>query len=193
MTWALVVPSPSCLILGYSHRGYGNRVIYDSGLPSNATVNTVINGGRWDWPYRSWELIEINSLCANINIRAGPDKIHWIETSKTYSCKSAWDKFRTHSPHVPWHGIVWFSNNIPKHGFCLWTTGHRAHKTLDRLKRYGVVRSSRCVFAVDSKRAMITFSSLVNSLIPYGQKFCCCAMFPGPPSHGNVSRTILPW
>ena len=45
---------------------YGERIIYDSAIHSNAHVSTVIHNGEWNWPIaNSADLMTIKNSCAN--------------------------------------------------------------------------------------------------------------------------------
>ncbi|GAV69427.1 hypothetical protein CFOL_v3_12928 [Cephalotus follicularis] len=46
----------------------GGRVIYDSGLPRDATLSVVISDSAWNWPAHVRQLREISSACADIPI-----------------------------------------------------------------------------------------------------------------------------
>ncbi|GAV66711.1 zf-RVT domain-containing protein, partial [Cephalotus follicularis] len=64
----------------------------------------------------------------------------------TFSCKEAWQGMRQILPKVAWADIVWFLDCIPKHSFCLWLTFHNAHRTMDKLRSYGLVADNQCLF-----------------------------------------------
>ncbi|GAV92560.1 zf-RVT domain-containing protein [Cephalotus follicularis] len=123
----------------------GERAIYDSGLPLNATLSEVLLDTNWDWPPHVWQLREIDSACTNIPIKQR-DSIGWRREGGSFSHKSAWDSLRPAAPMVPWAKVVWFSGAIPKHSFCLWLTFRKAHLTLDKLQAFGVVQQSLCPF-----------------------------------------------
>ncbi|GAV92424.1 zf-RVT domain-containing protein, partial [Cephalotus follicularis] len=123
----------------------GDRAIYDSGLPRNATLAEVLLGTNWNWPPHVWQLRDIDSACSNIPIKQR-DIIGWRREGGSFSHKSAWESLRSSAARVPWFKVVWFSGGIPKHSFCLWLTFCKAHLTLDKLHALGVVQQSRCPF-----------------------------------------------
>ncbi|GAV92872.1 zf-RVT domain-containing protein, partial [Cephalotus follicularis] len=125
---------------------FGERVIYDSGLPRNALISSVIREGRWEWPTTSSDLLELNNITAAIPFRSGRDKVHWMKRGGTFSLQQAWMSLIPHSPVIPWANVVWFPKRIPKHSFCLWLTYCNGHKTLDKLHRIGVTQSDTCSF-----------------------------------------------
>ncbi|GAV65957.1 zf-RVT domain-containing protein, partial [Cephalotus follicularis] len=125
---------------------YGYRVRFDSGLPWNATVTDVISNGAWDWPTNTWELQEISGLAQSIQLGQGSDIIHWVSKGQKYSYKATWEAIRCRFLKVSWANMVWFSNCIPKHSFCLWLSCHYVYWTRDKLQRFRVVVSNRCIF-----------------------------------------------
>ncbi|GAV86713.1 LOW QUALITY PROTEIN: zf-RVT domain-containing protein, partial [Cephalotus follicularis] len=124
---------------------YGYRVRFDSGLPWNATVATVISNGAWNWPMNTCELQEISSFVQSNQLGQGSDSIH-VSKRQSYSCKSAWEAIHCSHLKVNWANLVWFPNCIPKHSFCMWLSCHYAHRIMDKLQRFGVVGSNRCIF-----------------------------------------------
>ncbi|GAV72015.1 zf-RVT domain-containing protein, partial [Cephalotus follicularis] len=74
------------------------------------------------------------------------DVIDWQVKGWSFSFKSAWEAIRAQHPEAPWAKIVWFPGAIPRHSFCMWLTFHKAHTTLDKLQRLGIVQSSQCPF-----------------------------------------------
>ncbi|GAV75295.1 hypothetical protein CFOL_v3_18774 [Cephalotus follicularis] len=59
---------------------FGERVIYELGIPRNALISNFISEGRWDWPTFSGDLIELSNITAAIPLPAGGDKVHWISS-----------------------------------------------------------------------------------------------------------------
>ncbi|GAV66492.1 LOW QUALITY PROTEIN: zf-RVT domain-containing protein, partial [Cephalotus follicularis] len=123
---------------------YGSRVVYDARIPLNAKLSAVITNGQWDWPTSTWELQVMSRVTRSIPIEGG-DGIHWMAKGQGFSCKEAWG-IRHTFPKAIWADIVWFPDCIPKHSFCLWLTFHNAHRTTDKLWKFGVVASNPCVF-----------------------------------------------
>ncbi|GAV66715.1 zf-RVT domain-containing protein [Cephalotus follicularis] len=123
----------------------GHRVIYESGLPRNATIAMVISDSTWSWPANVRQLREISLACEGIPI-APCDSLDWKVKGRPFSFKAAWEAIRVHHPTAPWAKTVWFPGAIPRHSFCLWLTFHKAHSTLDNLLRLGIVQTSQCPF-----------------------------------------------
>ncbi|GAV85966.1 LOW QUALITY PROTEIN: zf-RVT domain-containing protein, partial [Cephalotus follicularis] len=124
---------------------YGAWVPFDADIPVHAKVSTVIVNKQWAWPLNSWELREIDTLIRQKSIEQGLDIIHWLSKGKTFSYKATWQVVHIH-PKVAWADIVWFSDCIPKHSFCLWLTFHNAYRTTDKLRTYGVVAANHYMF-----------------------------------------------
>ncbi|GAV82473.1 zf-RVT domain-containing protein [Cephalotus follicularis] len=133
---------------------YGSRVVYDARIPFNAKLSAVIRNGQWDWPTDTWELQVISSITQSVPIEAGGDGIHWITKGKGFSCKIAWQSIILSMPKAIWADIVWFPNCIPKHSFCLWLTFHNAHRTTDKLQKFGVVASNPRVFGCGGSKSI---------------------------------------
>ncbi|GAV93010.1 LOW QUALITY PROTEIN: zf-RVT domain-containing protein, partial [Cephalotus follicularis] len=117
------------------HALYGHRVIYDSGLGSQAKVKDVI-----------CDLIDIQQRVQVVQITTDHDRIYWGTKGQTFSTASAWQLTRSPSSDVTWHAIVWHPMRIPKHAFSLWLAFRGAHKTKDKLLAAGVIHTDSCVF-----------------------------------------------
>ncbi|GAV62977.1 zf-RVT domain-containing protein, partial [Cephalotus follicularis] len=128
------------------HALYGHRVIYDTGLGTQAQVKEMLREGEWCWPHVSSDLLEIQLRVADIIVSTNPDLIFWGRVSDTFSTNKAWQAIRARSNEVEWHGVVWHSKRIPKHAFSLWLAIRGAHRTRDRLMTWGVAQSAQCVF-----------------------------------------------
>ena len=115
----------------------GERVIYDAGLPRNATVSTIIHEGSWRWPLaNSTELLILKEETTNLSFLPtdGSDTIKWLlSSSGRFSTSSAWDQVRESKPQVFWKHIVWYPGNLPKASFILWLAVRRKLGTQDRL------------------------------------------------------------
>ncbi|GAV76441.1 zf-RVT domain-containing protein [Cephalotus follicularis] len=131
----------------------GNRVIYNSGLPRDTTLSEVIQDSRWDWPAHVSQLRDIAAACSDSQI-GQRDAIGWRRVGGAFSFKLAWESTRLAGPLVPWGKIVWFSGAIPRHAFCLWLTFHKAHFTLDKLHRLGIVQSNLCPFGCGQQESV---------------------------------------
>ncbi|GAV69843.1 zf-RVT domain-containing protein, partial [Cephalotus follicularis] len=133
---------------------YGICVVNDTEIPIKAKVSAVIANRQWVWPRNSWNLWEIATLTRRINIEQGPDVIHWVSKGMTFSCNEAWQEVRHTLPELAWADIVWLPDCIPKHSFSLWLTFHNAHRTMDKLRTYGVVAANLCSDAVGWNRQL---------------------------------------
>ncbi|GAV91183.1 zf-RVT domain-containing protein [Cephalotus follicularis] len=92
------------------------------------------------------EIRKISGLVQSIQLGQGSNIIHWVSKGQSYSCKAAWNAIRCCHPKVSWANMVWYPNCIPKHSFYLWLSCLYAHRTMDKLQRFGVVGNNRCIF-----------------------------------------------
>ena len=117
---------------------YGDRIIYDSGLPRNATVSSIIQNGNWVWPVaNSPDLLILKSSIPEAMLPRSDqcDSICWTATLfGNFSTSSAWNKIRAHCAKVSWHKLVWFPGLIPKAAFILWLAIRQRLGTQDRLR-----------------------------------------------------------
>ncbi|GAV90323.1 zf-RVT domain-containing protein [Cephalotus follicularis] len=125
---------------------YGDSVIHDSGLQRNARLSSVIKEGEWDWPVTFPYLIDISNLTSGLSLSNSSDRIHWMKKGGTFTIREACNVINMQGSEVEWWKIAWFPRSIPKHSFCVWLTFWEAHRTLDKLVRWGVVSSSNCCF-----------------------------------------------
>ncbi|GAV89723.1 hypothetical protein CFOL_v3_33137 [Cephalotus follicularis] len=56
---------------------FGQRAIYDSGIPTDATVSAVTRDLQWCWPVLSSYLMELRSLSQSVHLQQGKDNIYW--------------------------------------------------------------------------------------------------------------------
>uniref|UniRef100_A0A5B7BDA2 Reverse transcriptase zinc-binding domain-containing protein n=1 Tax=Davidia involucrata TaxID=16924 RepID=A0A5B7BDA2_DAVIN len=123
----------------------GERVIYDSGLPREATVSSIIQSSKWCWPIaNSPHLMDLKenmpaNPCAN-----NPDQVRWLPSSSgVFTICSAWNCIRTRNQKTNW----WrFPNSIPTCSFVLWMAIREKLNTQDRILSYGGIPSMSCVF-----------------------------------------------
>ncbi|GAV92862.1 LOW QUALITY PROTEIN: zf-RVT domain-containing protein, partial [Cephalotus follicularis] len=128
------------------HARYGRRVMYDTGLGSQARVKDVLSEGQWCWPQVSGNLMEIQQRVGDIPTSTNPDTIFWAKVGDSFSTSRAWCAIRTRSNIVEWHELVWHPKRIPKHAFSLWLAIRGAHRTRDKLVTMGVTHTALCVF-----------------------------------------------
>ncbi|KAI9156980.1 hypothetical protein LWI28_015025 [Acer negundo] len=123
---------------------WSSCVIYDSGLSTNAKVNSIVLGDIWRWPVAmSIDLAEIKSHMPSYNPNSILDDIiRWLPSPNgIYSAASAIESLRTHHSLVPWFNIVWFLQM----GFILWLAIKGSISTLDRVQRYDPQVIATCV------------------------------------------------
>ncbi|KAK2652910.1 hypothetical protein Ddye_012766 [Dipteronia dyeriana] len=101
---------------------WSSRVVYDSGLPLNATINSIVLVDSWNWPAAmSIDLVEIKSRMPSYNPNSNiEDSIRWLPSPNgIYSTCSALASLRAPNPLVPWFKPVWFPQNILRMSFIL--------------------------------------------------------------------------
>ncbi|KAK3212584.1 hypothetical protein Dsin_017290 [Dipteronia sinensis] len=119
-------------------------MVYNSGLPLNATVNAIVLGDSGSWPATmSIDLVEIRSQMPSYNPNSNiEDSIRWLPSSNgIYSASSALASLRVPHPLVPWFKLVWFPQNIQRMSFILWMA----------------VRASSLTAAAPSSRGSVTW------------------------------------
>ena len=102
------------LPIGPLQQYFGDGLIYDSGLPRDARVATVIWDGEWHWPpANSPDLIVKWSIPSDMHPNmTRQDGVKWRLTSHgDFTLHSAWNAIRTHRPVVPWHSLIWYPNH----------------------------------------------------------------------------------
>ena len=128
---------------------YGDRIVYDSAIRSNAQVAEVIEEGRWNWPLaNSVDLIDIKNRCVNYQLDVTrEDIISWtLGPSGVFSVNSAWNHFRPKMAVTSWHHSIWFPQAIRRHAFIAWLTVQDRLTTQDKLLKWGLTNSISCVF-----------------------------------------------
>ncbi|XP_028110956.1 uncharacterized protein LOC114309425 [Camellia sinensis] len=97
---------------------YGPRILYDTNLPNNSKVSSIISNDSWNWSFpNSWEIQEWitatpPSLKPSID---SPDIPVWsLTTDGSFSIHSAWDCWRDKGPKVTWSNLVWGPPVIPR-------------------------------------------------------------------------------
>ncbi|XP_028090262.1 uncharacterized protein LOC114290524 [Camellia sinensis] len=131
---------------------YADRILYDSGLNSDAKVSQVIEGNSWKWPFpTSWELRDLISHPNNWNPNSlDMDKVVWYHNPDgDFTIKSVWDLWRNKESIVPWYKLVWGAYTIPKVSFIVWLAIHGRLNTSDRLHLFGISPSTTCPFCLD--------------------------------------------
>ncbi|KAK3229958.1 hypothetical protein Dsin_001839 [Dipteronia sinensis] len=124
------------------------RVVYDSGLPLNATVNAIILGYSWSCPAAMpIDLVKIRSRMPSYNPNSNiEDSIRWLPSSNgSYSASSALASLGAPHPLVPWFKLVWFPQNIVRMSFILWMAVRGRLSTWDRIHKYDPRDVTTCV------------------------------------------------
>lgn len=84
------------------------------------------------------------------NPHNGEGKVVWTQRPNgLFSINLAWNEFRLRKPKVNWHCLVWHKKNIPRHSIILWLVIRGRLITRDKLQRYGITNSARCVLCND--------------------------------------------
>ena len=128
---------------------YGERIIYDSAIHSNALVAEVIRNGRWNWPIaNSANLIAIKNSCVDYHLDfSREDIISWtLDPSGEFTVSSAWNQFRLKMAIVNWHNTIWFPQAIRRHAFIVWMAIQDRLVTQDKLLKWGLINCVSCVF-----------------------------------------------
>ncbi|XP_028073922.1 uncharacterized protein LOC114276328 [Camellia sinensis] len=107
--------------LGSLWQRYGQRILYDTNLPDNSKVSSIIFDGSWKWPIpSSWEIREwISSTPPALYPSNSLDTPLWsLNADGVFSIQSTWDYWRDKGPKVSWSKMIWGSPLIPRVGIC---------------------------------------------------------------------------
>lgn len=136
--------------LGPLAERFGDRIIYDLGMPKDSKVSTIIRNSNWALPItQTWEINEIRDGLISLPVPSATvgDRIRWtLNTNGVFSVGSLWNKLRTPFPKVPWSYSVWFPGHIPKCSFITWVAIQERLYTDDRLVFFGTKSVSICSF-----------------------------------------------
>ena len=102
---------------------FGTRVIYDSALPRNSRVSTVILNNSWAWPVRpsrianSGALMAIRDGLTQIPIHgSSQDRVIWDPSPNgIFSTAATWKSLYDDPNTVHWYKLVWFQGATPRH------------------------------------------------------------------------------
>ena len=117
----------------------GHRVVYDSALPLDSKVSSIIHNETWCWPLtNTLELMEIRNHMASLPLpSSNNDTIQWIPSPNgRFSTPYTWDFLRNTSPVVPWYDLVWFPGHCPRHSVIVWFAILHRLSTHDRIFRF---------------------------------------------------------
>ena len=123
------------------------------GIPSEATVASVIRNGGWNLrPARSDEAVAFQIHLSTVNFphpSAPDDEFLWCANDielDHFSAKHTWESLRPRAPTQPWTANVWFKGAIPRHAFHFWITHLDRLPTRARLSMWGLqVQQSCCL------------------------------------------------
>ncbi|GKV09536.1 hypothetical protein SLEP1_g21022 [Rubroshorea leprosula] len=128
---------------------FGARIVQDSGFSSQAKLEVVVNGNFWKRPpTHSPQLLDIQiALCDRLYPKKrDKDTVIWIpSTSRTYTTGRTWHWIKSKQSKVPWHRLVWFSRQIPKHSFISWLAILDRLTTKARQKKWSPNIDDTCV------------------------------------------------
>ena len=145
---------------------FGHRVIYDSASEVGAKVDSLINAAGWcRFPAISSALMQINDGFPSYQPHLDrDDTIEWILIKdRSFSVDSAWNAIRKTCEVVPWYGLVWYKDAVPRCSFIFWLVCKNRLRTRDRLRRWGLIQDSNCMFCGLEEESR-------NHLFFY----CCC-------------------
>jgi len=95
--------------LGPLAEKFGNRMLYDSGLPRDSKVSAIIKNFRWKFPItQTLDLNEIRSILPTLpEPNVGADHHRWMLTPNgIHSIASMWEHLRTHFPKGPMESLL---------------------------------------------------------------------------------------
>ncbi|XP_021996306.1 uncharacterized protein LOC110893508 [Helianthus annuus] len=118
------------------------RVITNAGYTLHTKVADINDNGMWDWP-NGWtdrypNLQTMSNFVLNPTV---PDRLFWrTRTGREvdFSASAVWDDIRVVRDEVPWTGMVWFSQSIPRHSFFMWLLVNKKLKTQDVIRSWCV-------------------------------------------------------
>ena len=96
--------------------------LWSSLIPTDAKVETIINGSNWAWlALDATEIVQIqNSLPSYILNPQQMNKVKWLpDSTGSYSAHSTWKSFCSSDPKVSWHKLIWFPQKISRMSFVL--------------------------------------------------------------------------
>ncbi|KAK3193379.1 hypothetical protein Dsin_024689 [Dipteronia sinensis] len=170
-----------------------SRVIYDSGLPKNAKVSSIVHGDQLVCPFSmSIDLLEIKDHMPSYNPNSSlEDCIKWLPTPNgIYLVDSTMASLKTLHPLVPWFELVWYSHNIPRMSFILWLSIRGRLSMLDRVHLYNPHVGTLCVLCSSSleTHAHLFFECAYSKVIWYHLKNMC-----GRPWNGHSWPRFIAW
>ena len=168
------------LPLGPIHSQFGDRVIYDSGLPRYARVSDIIDGENWHWPIaNSPDLSILKNSIPNFLVPSPTtmDGVIWrVSSTGSFSIKEAYQNLAPNGNKVEWHRLVWYPQFIPKASFILWLAIKCRLGTQDWLHISST--NPKCLLCNLQLETHNHLFSLVQSLALFGVKCFTNVMTP---------------
>ena len=134
---------------------FGPSIAYDAALSLNAKVSDVIHNDDWNWPQTN--TLQLMTIRDNLHLLPSPsdtqDVIRWLPSPNgLFSLAHTWDQVRDHGPKVPWHRLIWFPGNIPRHSFISWLAILHRLSTHDRIYTFtpGPLACTLCFSGMES-------------------------------------------
>ena len=124
------------LPFGSIYDKYGQRVIFDTAIPTTSKVQTIIDGDAWSWPITSsWALMELKMASTLIHAPSNTnDVVLWTPSPNgSYTSSHTWAFLRETTSKVPWAHLVWFPGRIPRQSFITWLAIRNKLATQDRI------------------------------------------------------------
>lgn len=74
------------------------------------------------------------------------DRVVWtLSADGLFSVKTAWEACRHRKPFQPWHGIIWFTQEVPRWSYIAWLAVWGRLANRDRLGSWGLSFTPQCV------------------------------------------------
>ncbi|GKV18822.1 hypothetical protein SLEP1_g29154 [Rubroshorea leprosula] len=127
---------------------YGDSIVRDTGIPSQAKLACVISGNFWKWPSaRSPQLVQIQMHLFSIwPKQSEKDQVLWVpSTSRSYKAGQTWNWLRRKQGRKAWHKLIWFYQAIPKHSFISWLAILNRLTTKVRQKQWTPTIADTCI------------------------------------------------
>lgn len=116
-----------------------------------ATRSTVLRNDTWILPDirqdMTTEMVELiltfdRSMPIDANTE---DDVHCDPKVKT---RLIWESIRTFQAHLHRTEVVWHKLHVPRYVFIQWLSFHYRLSTRDRLHRFGLVQSTKCILCI---------------------------------------------
>lgn len=138
--------------LGCLYEILGERGFIDLGIPSNATVASVLESHRGR-RHRQGILNKIELEIEQIRERGQcleKDIALWRRSDNKYkprfTTSETWLQIRQAGQKINWYKDIWFSNSVPKYSFMLWLAAKYRLTTGDRMLSWNRGVNASCSF-----------------------------------------------